>query len=119
MLSYYNTQFQAVYLPASVWQAVSETSWTQWLNDTQDGFYFVLEPVGEGAAKPLSDRVWLATPAWVKAHIWWLDEAPDMRALAQRITQQTTMGEPLFVFSRGGDLGLMQQVNALRQVMGY
>jgi len=42
-----------------------------------------------------------------------------MRALAQRLTQQTKTGEPLFVFSRSGDLGLMQQVNALRQIMGY
>ena len=119
LLSYYNTQFQAVYLPASVWQAVPESSWAQWLNDTQDGFYFVLEPAGKSTTKHPSDRVLLATPAWTKAHVWWLDEAPDMRALAQRITQQTTTGEPLFVFSRSGDLGLMQQVNALRQVMGY
>lgn len=119
MLSYYNTQFQAVYLPASVWQAVPETSWTQWLNDTQEGFYFVLEPAGAGTIKPLSDRVLLATPAWEKIHVWWLDEAPDMRALAHRITRQTATGEPLFVFSRSGNLGLMQQVNTLRQVMGY
>ena len=119
MLSYYNTQFQAVYLPASVWQAVPETSWAQWLNDSQDGFFFVLEPTGEVTPHPPSDRVLLATPAWEKIHIWWLDEAPDMRALAHRITQQTAIGEPLFVFSRSGDLGLMQQVNALRQVMGY
>jgi hypothetical protein len=119
MLSYYNTQFQAVYLPASVWQAVPETTWAQWLSDTQEGFCFVLEPAGKATPQPPSDRVLLANPAWTKAHVWWLDEAPDMRALAQRITQQTTTGEPLFVFSRSGDLGLMQQVNALRQVMGY
>ena len=34
LLSYYNTQFQAVYLPASVWQAASATTWAQWLSDT-------------------------------------------------------------------------------------
>lgn len=119
LLSYYNTQFQAVYLPACVWQPVSETTWAQWLDDTQEGFYFVLEPAETGADKPASERVLLATPAWAAGHVWWLDEAPDLRALAQRIAQQVASGEPLFVFSRSGDTGLLEQVNTLRQVMGY
>lgn len=104
LLSYYNTQLQAVYLPAAVWQAASEATWAQWLHDTRDGFYFVLEP---------------ATPEWEAAHVWWLDEAPDLRALAQRIVQQATTGEPLFVFSRSGDADLLEQANTLKQVMGY
>ena len=119
LLSYYNTQFQAVYLPATLWQGVSEASWAQWLHDTQDGFVFVLEAGDEGDAKSASARVVLATPAWEASHVWWLDAALDLRALAQRITQQAATGEPLFVFSRSGDLGLLQQVNNLRQVMGY
>ncbi|MCD6705114.1 MAG: hypothetical protein LT080_01500, partial [Thiobacillus sp.] len=52
LLSYYNTQLQAVYLPAAVWQAASETTWAQWLHDTRDGFYFVLEPAEGGGAAP-------------------------------------------------------------------
>lgn len=119
LLSYYNTQFQAVYLPAALWKDVPESVWTQWLNDTQDGFCFVLEAAGSAAVKPDSERVVLATPGWVADHVWWLDEAPDMRALAQRITRQAAVGEPLFVFSREGDIGLLQQVNDLRQIMGY
>ena len=119
LLSYYNTQFQAVYLPASAWQAASEADWEQWLNDTRDGFYFVLEPGQGTSAIPVSERVLLATAAWVSAHVWWLDEKPDLRALAQRIAQQATTGEPLYVFSRSGDTGLLEQVNTLKQVMGY
>jgi hypothetical protein len=119
LLSYYNTQFQAVYLPASVWGGVSETAWAQWLSETQEGFCFVLEPTDGAIAQPASERVFLATPAWAADHVWWLDEVPDLRALAQRITQQAAKGEPLFVFSRSGDIGLLQQVNTLRQVMGY
>ena len=61
----------------------------------------------------------LATPEWTVAHVWWLDEAPDLRALAQRISLQAATGEPLFVFSRSGDLALLRQVDALKQVMGY
>ena len=119
LLSYYNTQFQAVYLPAAVWQTASDADWAQWLQDTQDGFCFVLEPGGAVAALPASPRILPATQAWSAEHLWWLDEAPDLRILAQRITQQATTGEPLFVFSRRGDLALLERVNSLKQVMGY
>ena len=119
LLSYYNTQFQAVYLPAAVWQAASSATWAQWLYDTRDDFCFVLEPGEAASAKPASPRVLLATPAWQAQHVWWLDETPDLRALAQRITQQVATGEPLFVFSRSGNTGLLEQANTLRRVMGY
>jgi hypothetical protein len=118
LLSYYNTQFDAVYLPASIWQGVSEPTWAHWLNDTQDRFCFVLEAAGSATLKPVSDRVLLATPEWEADHVWWLDEAPDLRALAQRITRQASAGEPLFVFSRRADIGLLQQASDLKQVMG-
>jgi hypothetical protein len=61
----------------------------------------------------------LATPAWQAQHVWWLDEAPDLRPLAQRITRHAASGEPLYVLSRSGDLGLLEQVRTLKQVMGY
>jgi len=117
LLSYYNTQFQAVYLPTTVWQAASEATWAQWLYDTREGFFFVLEP-GD-TATPVSERVLLATPAWAEAHLWWLDAAPDLRQLSQRIARHAATGEPLFVISRSGNLGLMEQADTLRQVMGY
>ncbi|MBW8330046.1 MAG: hypothetical protein K0M48_13110 [Thiobacillus sp.] len=119
LLSYYNTQFQAVYLPAAVWQATSEATWAQWLHDTQDGFRFVLEPADTVSSQPASERVTLAAPEWAAGHIWWLDDAPDLRVLAQRITLQAATGEPLFVISRSGNLALLEQANTLRQVMGY
>ncbi|HMM47684.1 MAG TPA: DUF72 domain-containing protein [Thiobacillaceae bacterium] len=118
-LSYYNTQFQAVYLPASFWQAVSADTWRTWLDDTLDGFHFLLEPGDPAAAAPVSPRVVLATPAWQSRHAWWLDEAPDPRGLAQRITTQAATGEPLYVISRSGDLAAMQQAATLSQVLGY
>jgi hypothetical protein len=118
-LSYYSTQFQAVYLPAPVWQAASEDTWAGWLHDTHDGFHFVLEAREAAPAQPVSGRVLLATPAWQAQHVWWLDEAPDLRQLAQRITQHAASGEPLYVLSRSGDLGLLEQVRTLKQVMGY
>jgi len=119
LLSYYNTQFHAVYLPNSVWQTVPESTWLEWLNETHEGFVFVLEPGSPGYVEPASERVLLAPPAWVADHVWWLDDHPDLRALAQRISQHALTGEPLFAFSRSGNLALMEEANTLRQVMGY
>jgi hypothetical protein len=119
LLSYYNTQFHAVYLPQSIWQTVPQSTWAEWLNETHAGFVFVLEPGAAGCVAPASERVLLAPQAWQAEHVWWLDEAPDLRALAQCITRHAAMGEPLFIFSRSGDLALMEEANSLRQVMGY
>lgn len=119
LLSYYNTQFQAVYLPAVAWQAASAASWERWLDDTLEAFCFVLEPGDSGVTPPASPRILLATPVWAAKHIWWLDTALDLRVLAQRITQQAATGEPLFVFSLSGDLVQLERVNTLKQVMGY
>lgn len=119
LLSYYNTQFQAVYLPAGAWQGADEQTWNTWLSDTQADFHFVLEAASGAIFTPESSRVHLAPPAWVAVHVWWLDEAPDVRALAQRINQQVVLGEPLFVFSRSGKLDLLEQVQALKHVLGY
>lgn len=119
MLSYYNTQYPAVYLPATVWQAVPAATWSQWLYDTRDDFHFVLEPGDPAVAPPVSGRVHLADADWAAGHLWWLDAAPDLRSLSQRIAQQAARGEPLYVISRSGDLARMAQADTLRQVMGY
>lgn len=119
LLSYYNTQFQAVYLTADRWQCTSEATWSQWLGDTQEGFHFVLEPADNALPAPASARVVVADPAWEAARVWWLDEQPDLRALAERITGHAARGEPLYVFSRSGDLGRLEQVERLKEVIGY
>ena len=119
LLSYYNTQFQTVYLPVSIWGAASSETWAQWLTDTQPEFCFVLEPGPHAFPQPASGRALFATPEWEREHVWWLDEMPDMRALAQRITRQMETGQPLFVFSRSGNLALLEQVLTLKQLLGY
>jgi hypothetical protein len=119
MLSYYNSCFQSVYLPSGVWREASPETWSKWLDDTLPGFRFVLEPGSGDDAPPASERVLRASPEWAAAHLWWIDENPDLRALAQCITRHAAACEPLYVFSRSGDLALLEQVNALKQVMGY
>ena len=119
LLSYYNTRFHAVFLAETFWRGVQESTWRQWLNDTHEGFVFVLESGMTAPPRPASERILRATPAWVGAHVWWLDEQPDLHELAQRVTRHAGTGQPLFVFSRSGNLALMEQADALRQVMGY
>lgn len=118
-LSYYNTQFQAVYLPADAWVDVPESTWSQWLYDTHEGFIFVLEAAGASVPPPASPRVVVADTAWAEAHVCWLDESSDLRALAARITEHAARGEALFIFSRAGDLARLEQAQSLRHVMGY
>lgn len=88
------------------------------MNDTQEGFVFLVEDV-PGTPLPAAGRVLAASAEWQAAHVWWLDEAPDLRALARRIGEHAASGEPLFIISRRGDMALLNQVDALRQVMGY
>ncbi len=118
LLSYYNTQFQAVFLSADTWTGVSGADWARWLYDTREDFVFVLEPA-PGVEPPASLRVMQAAPAWAAGHLWWIDETPDLRALAQRITAHAASGEPLFVFSREGSLARLGQAAELVRVMGY
>ncbi len=119
VLSYYNTRFHSVFLQASFWRTIPESVWQQWLDETHEGFVFVLEAGHSAYPRPASERILLATPSWIAEHVWWLDENPALRALAHRITQHADKGEPLFVFSRSGNMALMEQADALRQVMGY
>lgn len=119
LLSYYNTQFEAVYLTAERWRNVSRATWTQWLADTQDGFHFVLESAPRGSSVPASHRVLVADTAWEARNVWWLDGDLDLRALAARIMQHAARAEPLFVFSRSGDLARLEQVKSLKEVLSY
>ncbi|OYW37381.1 MAG: hypothetical protein B7Z35_10200 [Hydrogenophilales bacterium 12-61-10] len=117
LLSYYNTRFQAVYLPAVRWQAASVSEWSQWLDDTQPGFRFLLEP---GLASfPCDARVIEATSDWSAEHVWWIDTSPDLRELAEHAKARAARHEPFFVISRSGDLVRLEQVAILSRVLGY
>lgn len=117
LLSYYNTRFQAVYLPAVRWQAASVAEWSQWLEDTQPGFRFLLEP--GLASVPRDARVIEATSDWSAEHVWWIDTSSDLRELAEHAKARAAHHEPFFVISRSGDLVRLEQVSTLSRVLGY
>ncbi len=118
LLPYYNTQFKAVFLPAAAARLATPQDWLNWLNDTLEEFVFIVEE-SPGLQVPVSGRVQRASPGWLAEHVWWLDDDPDLRALAKRIAEHAATGVPLFVVSRRGDLAALRQVEALREVMGY
>ncbi len=125
LLSFYNTQFRAVWLPVSLWEKASNSAIQQWLEDTQEGFRFLIEVepgVGEAArqcVEKLAGRGILATPEWCEEHVVWLAQSPDLRVLAARISKQAGEGKPLFIISRDGDLKSLNRVRELTQIMGH
>lgn len=118
LLSYYNTQFKAVFLPSATACLVTPQDWLSWLNDTLEDFVFIVEKSPD-LQVPMSGRVQVASPAWLTEHVWWLDDDPDLRALAKRIAEHAATGVALFVISRRGDLEALRKVETLREVMGY
>ena len=118
LLSYYNNQFQLVYLTAGQAAAATPDDWARWLADTLERFVFLVE-VDAGLALPASPRIRLVQPDWAASHICWLEAAGDLRALSQRIAAHAASGEALFILSRTGDLAGLHRVDELRQVMGY
>ncbi len=117
MLTFYNTQFRAVFVPHAQWSAMGVEGFEQWLRDTHAGFRFVLEagpaPAGE-AARILGERLGLVASA-EDPRLLWFDATTDLKALALEIGTRT---KPLYLFSRDADLERLEQVHNLLELMG-
>ncbi len=118
-LAYYNTQFRAVYLPYPLWSGATAAEIRQWVEDTQPGFRFVLEPgpadVTDTVASLLGDRLGrIATRE--DPHLLWFDAQTDLRRLKVAID---TAPKPLYLFSRDAHLPTVRQVATLLELMGY
>lgn len=119
-LAYYNTQFRAVYLPYAAWSGATAAQVQQWVEDTQPGFRFVLEPgpaaaVEQTVASLLGDRLGrIATRE--DPHLLWFDARTDLRRLKEAIDRAA---KPLYLFSRDADIPSLRQVATLLELMGY
>lgn len=114
-LTYYNTQYSCVFLPASRWQGGSPEEIAQWAEDTHDRFLFLLE--GEdGAAVPemLRGRA-LCLPAQ-DDRITWFDSHSDLRSLAEDL--KVPAPGPRYLISRDGDLAQLDRVRTLLELLG-
>lgn len=114
-LTFYNTQFNCVFLPAGLWRAQTVETWRAWADDTHEDFLFLLEGTPEEAVpEPLRGRA-LCMPA-LDRRIIWIDGDLDMRDLAARLRQPA--GEPRYLVSRNGDLSRLEHVRTLLGLLG-
>jgi uncharacterized protein YecE (DUF72 family) len=119
-LSFYNSEFRCVYLPYAMWRKASDAEVAVWIHDTKAGFRFVLqwpENAGEDdkfLARRFGERAVLEG----QCDLLWLEGAPDLRKLAQRMQKAVQSGSPLFLVSRDGSLTQLRQVSELMDVLG-
>lgn len=116
-LTFYSSQFNCVYLPASAWQGASPAELAQWREDAHSRFVFLLEAVpGQAMPQALADKVLAVTRE--DGRIVWFDRASDLKALAARLNDGDPL-QDLYLISRDGDLGQMERVGTLLELMGF
>ncbi len=114
-LTYYNTQFDCVFLGRAEWAAAMPEQLCQWLQDTHDQFLFLLE--GDAQVAP---PIELAGKAIVLARdapqLLWFDRDTDLRTLAASL-RIASEGQR-YLISRDGDLAQLERVRSLLELMG-
>lgn len=118
-LAYYNTAYSCVWLANADWSGRDLAELAGWLEDTQERFRFVLEmPAGLTE----SDRARLAVLAPRLAapggRVIWLEDEPDLKALARRLQELAGGSEPVYLLSRNHDLAMMERARTLLEVLG-
>lgn len=113
-LTFYNTQFACVFLPAESWRQAGTPAYTAWAADTHEEFMFLLEGAHpEELPGELAGRVRGVDrndPTLI-----WFDRETPLKALAARITQSEA---PRYLLSADGDLGQIERVRTLLELLG-
>lgn len=114
-LTFYNTQFDCVFVPAAQWREATGEVMGQWAEDTHDRFLFLLEAEdGMSVPAPLQGKA-LCLSA-LDGRIDWFDGKSDLKQLAERIRQHKD--GPLFLLSRDADLPQLERVRTLLGLLG-
>lgn len=114
-LTFYNTQFNCVFLPASQWRGLPEETLGQWAEDTHEQFLFLLEgEEGETVPRSLQGRALCISSQ--DERISWFDGETNLKRLAEGFGQRGN--GPRFVISRDGDLSQLEKVRTLLGLMG-
>lgn len=123
-LTFYNTEFECVYLPYAMWGRETPETLAQWYDDTLERFRFLLEPAhgpvaDEDAARllALGEKALLAEVHAGPAIVW-LEPGADLKQLAQTIQEQALVS-PLYIFSVSGNYPQLEQTRTLLEVLGY
>lgn len=117
-LTFYNTQFGCVFLERAVWQGAGDETLVRWRDDTHDRFVFLLE--GDRATplpEVLAGRA-LVRPAGDPA-ILWFDRDTDLKHVSAWLQRQDTSPGLRFVLSRDADLGQIERLTTLLELLGW
>ncbi len=115
-LSFYASQFNCVFLKASEWRQAQPQELEQWGDDVHSQFVFLLEN-DENLSLPtaLADKAVMLSAE--DPRIFWFDGRSDLRQLSHQINAKVD-GMDIFLISRDGGLGQMEQVGTLLELMG-
>lgn len=121
MRAFYATQFSCVWLDAGQRRRDDfDEVLHAWLTETPASFRLLLEPMTDGrldgAARPTDGRV-IHCAGPEADRVIWFDRSSDMRALSERI-QSALRHPPLYLLSRDNDLGMVERVKTLLQLLG-
>lgn len=125
-LSYYNTAYTCTYLSYEAWSGQDCATLAQWVEDTLEGFRFVLQLRPGGPAAQDAQKLALLAPrtgllvgaSGAYPQLLWLEPNPDLKRLAQRLREIDQSVLPAYIISREHDLSAMNQAKALLEVMG-
>jgi hypothetical protein len=113
-LTFYNTQFHCVFLEADAWRQAGVDDYPAWAADTHDQFVFLLEDaLPEQLPRALAGKA--IGVARNDPGLLWFDRTTSLKGLADRITAQTM---PLYLLSQDGDLGQIERVRTLLELLG-
>ena len=124
-LAYYNNFFSCVYLAHAEWSSAPTETWRTRLDDMQPQFRLLLEmPAGlEANARDilglLEPHIALQVdPGAAPKELIWFDRHSELKPLAQTIDAVRASAPSVYLISRDGDLGKIEQVQTLIEVLG-
>ena len=116
-LTFYNTQFGCVFLDHDCWAGVADDEFTRWRDETHEHFMFLLE--GDSNAPPpavLGDKALVLSRD--DARLMWFDRATDLKQLRDWLMRVDVPGGRRYMLSRDADLGQMERVSTLLELLG-
>lgn len=121
MRPFYATQFSCVWLGAEQRRQVDFSDQLDtWLAETPDSFRLLLESSGDdaldAAALARNERV-IVCAGPQASRVIWFDRASDLRALTEQI-RASLQDPPAYLLCRDNDLGMVERVKTLLQLLG-
>lgn len=123
-LSYYQTHFRCVWLPADKWVREDPRTIAKWVGDVHSGFRFILEALPNKEAEVAEYAVQLAAFSgfalgpWSKDHsaLVWVDEDGHFKTLAERLSH-ADIEHPCVILVEPASYTTLERVDTLIQIM--